>query len=384
MKNTLPPDGWPHNIPAEATMDIELSRAKMNLFMANARAGWLGSLLCNHKFIWDLSCGTAWCDGDTIGICPTFFYSLSDGGKKALLAHELWHTGYDHMSRRHDRDPEIWNWAADYVINLVLKDDGYDMESLGPCLLNEAYRNMSTERIYDILVKDAKEIPVPEGFTGDIKDPDPKKSSNITSKIIAAKQSAEMNQDEGSLPGEVTIFLDEFLSPVLPWEQLLSRFFTELSNDDYSYRRPSRRHEEEYLPSMISDNGLEHLIYFFDVSGSVSEGDIKRFNSEVKYIHEEMVPKNLTVVTFDTKIQNVLHFSEGDPFERIEITGRGGTDLDPVHKYIEKHRPTAAVIFSDLHCYPMAATSIPILWVILGNHKVRPPVGQVIHLDSEG
>jgi len=377
------PETWPHNIPTEAVLDFQLSKAKIKLFQDKKRAGWLGSLLCNHKFIWDLSCDTAWCDGDTIGISPTFFSRLSKEGRIALIVHELWHTGYDHMSRRFTRDPDIWNWAADYVVNLPIKDDGYDMDSLGGCLIDEKYRNMSTEQVYDILLKDTKKIPIPGGFTGDIREVDSAKSSNITSKIIAARQSAQKNQDAGALPGEITILIDEFLSPVLPWKQLLSRFFTELAKDDYSFRRPSRRQEEEYLPSMISDNGLEHLIYFFDVSGSVCNEDIKRFNSEVKYIHEDLVPKNLTVVTFDTKIRNVLSFSEGDPFEKIKITGRGGTDLAPVHKYIEKHRPTAAVIFSDLRCYPMAETSIPILWVILNNKKVRSPAGQIIHLNSE-
>ena len=379
MKMSSP---WPHDIPDEVAMNTLLDKAKGKLFFSN-KAGWLGSLVCNHTFIWDMSQPTAWCDGSTIGINPIYFFQLSKAGRVALIVHEVWHTGYDHMGRIGDRDPEVWNWAADYVINLNVKEDGFALEDLGRILYDIQYQGMSTEQVYDLIVKDGNFKPAPGTFTGDVVKSVDKDSTATMSKIIQATQSSIASKDAGTIPGEISTYCDEFLSPILPWELLLARFFTELSKDDYSWRRPSRRHEDEYLPSLIGNNGLEHLIFYFDVSGSVLDQDIVRFNSEVKYIQEELAPERLTLVTFDTKIRDIYEFAKEDTFDEIKVTGRGGTSLSPVHAHITKNRPTAAVIFSDLWCDPMAETPVPLLWVILDNKFVSPPTGQIIHLESE-
>lgn len=34
-----------------------------------------------------------------------------------LVAHEVLHVVYDHMGRREQRDPKIWNIADDYAVN---------------------------------------------------------------------------------------------------------------------------------------------------------------------------------------------------------------------------------------------------------------------------
>lgn len=206
----------------------------------------------------------------------------------------------------------------------------------------------------------------------------------VISTIVRAVQAAKMSKEFGNLPGELTLMVDEFLSPILPWEVLLQRYFTELSKDDYSWKRPSRRYDDEYLPSLLGENGLEHLIYYMDVSGSVTDEDLKRFISEVKYIHSNLAPKKLTVVTFDDEIQDVYEFADDDDFDRIEMHGRGGTSLREVFEHIEKHKPTAAVIFSDLYCSIMEKDpKVPVLWVVVGNPKAVTRFGQMIHIQNE-
>jgi predicted metal-dependent peptidase len=134
----------------------------------------------------------------------------------------------------------------------------------------------------------------------------------------------------------------------------------------------------------MGENGLEHLIYYLDVSGSVSDAVILRFNSEVRHIHQELRPKRLTLVTFDTRIQDIYEFSLDDPFEEITVTGRGGTSLAPVYEHIKDHQPTAAVIFSDLYCTPMQESpGAPVLWVIIGNPGAQTHFGKNIHMPLE-
>jgi predicted metal-dependent peptidase len=154
-------------------------------------------------------------------------------------------------------------------------------------------------------------------------------------------------------------------------------------DEDYTWARPNRRHCDIYLPSRFTDDGrLAHLIYYFDTSGSTSNADITRFNSEVKYIQETLKPAKLTVVQFDTCIQHERVFLEGDDFSEIVVYGRGGTSLVPVREHILKHEPTAAVIFSDLECNPMAPLGIevPVIWAVVGRGGHTPTFGRVIHI----
>lgn len=378
-------------------LDQMLDKTKGRLFFQK-NTGFLGSLLCNHEFIWDFSAPTAWCNGKTIAFNPHFFLNVLDKDTRVfVLAHELWHTGFSHMLRLNDHDPEVWNQAADYVINIMLEKEGYKTDvPLCPPLLDPKYDGMSTEQVYDILIKEKQQkggggsSPSGSGagqpvFGGDdLKAPPEGEAQEVMLKVIQAKQAAQMSGDAGSIPGEVELLISDFLDPILPWEKLLARFFTDLSKDDYSWRRPSRRYEDEYLPSLMGENGLEHLCYYLDISGSVSDEDITRFNSEVCHIHRTLCPKRLTLVTFDTQIQDVYDFADDDRFDAIKVIGRGGTSLKPVYEHIVKNKPTAAVVFSDLYCQEMQADpGVPVLWVVIGNQGVSVPFGKEIHIDSE-
>ena len=62
--------------PSEAELDVMLARVKGRVFLYPG-AGFLGSLLCDHRYIWDETCRTAWCNGQTIGWNPKFFFWLT-------------------------------------------------------------------------------------------------------------------------------------------------------------------------------------------------------------------------------------------------------------------------------------------------------------------
>src|SRR5207245_8555961 len=96
--------------------------------------------------------------------------------------------------------------------------------------------------------------------------------------------------------------LDHFLAPIIPWEKVLLKWHIELSRSKFTWRRPRRRTMPQniYLPSRSDDEGrLAHLMYMQDVSGSISNPEILRFNSELKYVWDYIKPKKMTVVQFD-------------------------------------------------------------------------------------
>jgi len=396
--------------PDEATLNGMLDKTKARLLFKKG-AGFLGYLMSKHNYIWDYGPGvTGWCNGVTIGMGVQFYLGLNRDQRVSLLGHELWHTGLDHMGRRGDRDLKDYNIAADYVINNMMDTHGFSFEGMNVCL-DHQYDDMTTDQVYD-LIHDANKPPPGSPFgpcddadsggagdpngagsqpdqsklpalSGDLRASPAGTKEEILTKIVGAMQASQMAKEAGVIPGELTQLLDKFLNPILPWEVLLMNYMSELSNDDYSWKRPNRRHEDVYLPSLLGENGLDHIIDFFDVSGSVTDKQLNMSNSELKYVHSVLQPKLLTLVTFDTVIQNEFTITDEDSYEPFEITGRGGTDLSPVLAYIKEHKPTAAVIFSDLHCHPMAEDpGVPILWIVMDNPHAKVPFGKMVHISE--
>ena len=381
---------------------LEKTKGRM-LFMKQAGISWISSLVLSHKYVWDDEAPTAWCNGTTIGINPDFFVQLPWESRITLLAHEADHTMYDHFDRMKDRNPKVWNIAADYVINNELDNMGFSFVGLEFGCLDHQYDNMTTEQVYDLLMQDpdfvqkCQDMMFPGGTTGDDGQggaeelpqlcgdmkPTPENEKAARAVIMVNARNAALEANEaGTLSGEATEALEKLLNPVLPWHVLLQRFLNERNQDDYSWRRPNRRYDDIYLPSLLSDNGLEHLLYFFDVSGSVTKAQADRCLTELASLHSSLRPEKITLATFDTKIQDVYDFYKDDLIEQIEIQGRGGTSLEPVYEMIVKDRPTAAIVFTDLDCAPMEDPRIPVIWIVLDSPKATPKFGVTIHLDT--
>jgi len=94
---------------------------------------------------------TAAVDGRRIWYNPAFIKTLTPDELKFLVAHEVLHCVYSHLGRRFDRDPKIYNMAADFVINAILKEAGFSLPKI--CLYKEEYLNWITEDVYDDLIE---------------------------------------------------------------------------------------------------------------------------------------------------------------------------------------------------------------------------------------
>ena len=384
-------------------LDKDFDRVKAKVFLGK-NAAFLGPLMCGLNFHWSMDVETACTNGLTLQWNPKFYWSIPFMTRVTILVHELWHVALLHMIRRGDRDPEGWNIAADICINNMLVQDGYTWEGFRP-YIDRSMDNLPAEEIYlqrygnrkvltrEQIISEFEHLPEWKDFTKDMPLPEPDliepgegdgDPAGVVNTVITAFHSANMNGGAGSMPGEVSMILKRFLQPKLPWEQLLFKFFNELANQDYRWSRPNRRYEDVYLPSLGDDEtgGLDHIMYFLDVSGSISDMDVTRFNSEVKYIKDTFNPEMLDLIQFDTRIQDIQTFTKDEPFEELLVIGRGGTSLEPVREHIIKHRPTAVVIFSDLCCEVMEKLpfSVPIIWVCINNRDAEVKEGQLVHI----
>jgi len=384
-----------------------LDITKSQVFM-NPRAAFFGPLMSHLQFVWTEDFPTAATDGVTFYWNPRWFLKLDPEVRCTILMHELWHNARLHMLRCGDRHPKIWNYACDVRINNDLHNEGYSFKGTKPWLDHnfDAGGRASEEDIYDqlqsmrnedleallALLGDAWSGQPPEDDTdedliGDMLDAlnDQKMTAqDILNGVVAASHQAKLAGHPGDVPGEVERVLKQFLTPVIPWETVLHKFFFDLIEEDYAWARPNRRMLDIiYLPSRYEDEGrLDHLIYYWDVSGSITEAQEIRFNSEVKYIWDVLKPKKLTIVQFDTIIQSETVFTDGMDFNEIKIVGKGGTSLVCVREHIIEHKPTAAIIFSDLYCSPMESIPHPqpTIWVAIGNTSTPVPFGERINI----
>src|SRR5215467_7768883 len=90
-------------------------------------------------------------DGRRIVYDPAFVNSLPPAELEAVLAHEVLHCALGHHCRRGQRDPRLWNEAADLAINPLLVANGFSLPA--GALIDPDFDNLSAEEIYARLLQ---------------------------------------------------------------------------------------------------------------------------------------------------------------------------------------------------------------------------------------
>lgn len=390
--------------------------AQLGIFTFNGGYGcFLASIMANTEVRWDTKIASANTNGIEININPDFFMQLSFKSRQALLLHELWHIAKLHAFRREERDHKHWNDACDISINNMLMEQGFDIPKMGGLYDKSFSMDEAEEAIYavrymgsqkDKAPKNNSEQPDLGDVENDLQEPpteSPQDKQQLLGKalqkLVQADQAAKAanekgfedlcqgGNDAGDMGGDSSLYklMNDFLHPKIQWYMLLRNYLKEISTSPKrTWTRRSRRYPDVYLPGTIhKKNKLEHLAYFLDVSGSITEAQVKRFNTEVRYIKQMFNPKKLTLIQFDTEILRIDEYTDKDKFENIHIVTGGGTSYTDVHDYIEEHKPTCAIIFTDLYCTPMEPVSSPVIWVAVDSEKKEIPFGKLVSINSE-
>jgi len=126
------------------------------------------SLLLNKPFFGNLAtrlilrnadewCPTAATDGRYFYYNSRFIMKLRPKEVDFLVGHEVLHVVYDHMGRRVDRHPKLWNIANDYLVNYDLVEENVgELITTVEILYDKKYKGMASEEVYDILYEKAK------------------------------------------------------------------------------------------------------------------------------------------------------------------------------------------------------------------------------------
>ena len=126
----------------ENSLERKLTRARTQLLLNQP---FFGALCLRLKLI-EGGVPTMATDGRQILFNPEFVHSLQPEELQAVLAHEVLHCALGHHCRRGQRDPQLWNEAADLAINPLLIANGFSLPE--GALIDPEFDNLSAEEIY--------------------------------------------------------------------------------------------------------------------------------------------------------------------------------------------------------------------------------------------
>lgn len=378
------------------------------------------ALLINHSFFGNLAtrlkminadewCSTAATDGRNFYYNSRFICLLKTKEVEFLVGHEVLHVVYDHMGRRDNRDPQIWNISNDYAVNADLKRHkvGQFITSV-PCLYEAKYDGKYSEYIYDDLMKGVSKISLddlidqmldehmdseddsdgeaegkgrPKPMTQEERDA---LRQEIKQNIINAAAGSEA----GKLPAGVKRLLDDITDPKMPWRDLIQTNLTSLIKSDYSFSRPNRRgwHMDAIMPGSIPGEEID-VVVALDMSGSISDKQAQMFLGEVSGMMQMFDGYKIHVFCFDTSVHNPQSYSSDnlDTMSDYEPKGGGGTDFTSIFDYLKERGEDTKrlIVFTDGMPFGSWGDEdfTDTTWIIHGSNTIVPPFGAYAYFD---
>ena len=331
-----------------------------------------------------------------------FFDKMTPRQVEFVVAHEILHCVFDHMMRNEGREKQIWNIAADYCVNGILKRDRIGDDPPVKFFYDRKYDNWSAEQVYDEIFNKYDEEQLnqlgqmldhhmdPEGG----KDGQPQYSKDELKKIRDEIKEAMIQSANaagaGNVPGEIARMIKDMTEPKMDWREMLRMNIQSLVKNDFSFSRPNRKGQMTgaVLPGCNFDTSIDVCVAL-DMSGSISDEMGADFLGEVKGIMQEFKDFNIKIWCFDTKVYNEQDYDSynGDEIDEYEIMGGGGTEFDCNWDYMKEHdiRPQKLIMFTDGYHWSSWGDEdyCDTIFVIHGNDTIVPPFGSYAYYDME-
>ena len=371
------------------------------------KAPFFGNLATRMQLInADDWCPTAATDGRNFYYNTVFVEKLPAKQLEFLVGHEVLHAVYDHMGRRGDRDPQIFNIANDYAVNADLIDQKVgERISVVPMLYEAKYRGMSSEEIYDSLMKNVKQVTLDQlaemlldehldGNGDGDGDGDESKDGKGRPRLSQAERDAIKDEireavlnaanaaGAGNLPAGVKRMIKDLTAPVMDWRELLQQQIESTFKEDFSWLKNNRKgwHMDAILPGRRPGEQVD-ICVAIDTSGSISEENIREFLTEIRSIMESYDQYRIRVWTFDTEVYNMQEFTSDNMSDIAEydVQGGGGTDFMANWEFMRENEiePHRLVVFTDGMPFGEWGEEnyCDTVWIIHGDKNPDPPFG---------
>lgn len=194
----------------------------------------------------------------------------------------------------------------------------------------------------------------------------------------------------GKLPGGLEQFFSTILAPPkIPWHQKLRSAFTTYINigrRKETWLIPDRRYIAHGIKMPGTLDTIPKVVVAIDVSGSVSDDELREFISETAHIiRAARTPVHLILCDADIQ-KHWKKMNLGKLLKGVDVKGRGGTSYRPVFTLIKKKRikPHVIIYFTDGYCEDFPPNPrISTIWVLPkeGSSDFKPPFGEVLRMD---
>jgi len=383
-------------------------------------------LLLRHPFFGNMAtrlqikecddwCPTAATDGRNLFFNTEFFSKMTSKEIEFVIAHEILHCVFDHMTRREDRDPQLHNIACDYIVNNTLVRDNIGEKPKDVEIFQDwKYDGWASEAVYDDIYKKGKKAMEQLGklldehidwekgeSTGGTKqDPNSKQKGKapayskeemeqIKNEIKESMMAAAQAAGAGNLPKEVERIIQQFTEPKMNWRELLQQQIQSVVKNDYTFARPSRKgwHSGVILPGTNYDETIDICIAI-DTSGSIMNQQVEDFLGEVQGIMDQYKDYNIKIWCFDTAVHNEQDFNaSGESIDSYKMEGGGGTDFMANWEYMKENDivPKKFIMFTDGYPWDTWGDEnyCDTLFVINGHHdkNMEAPFGTTVHYE---
>ena len=309
-------------------------------------------------------------DGSSMFWNRAFVQSTPDAELEAVVLHEGLHVVLMHHLLRGDINPDLWNQACDYAINLIVWDANLPLPS--GALFDPKYRGLSAKQIAKMLgdqegdqqsggegdqtpqgddkPSGAPENPTHAGEIWDATDEDGERLSGdaleeateaIRRDIIVA---SEVEKVTGS--GTINIsdgVLDAAKAATVDWKEALADFLSKAFGEEPTLARPNRRFigGGDYFPSTEGVGGgdlYDEFTDYSDIEVENKSGGGTRFEPPFKLCQQEGIDPAAFIYFTDgyaslsKEVQNETHFPV--LWASTGVDPRRG-DIDPFGEFVK-------------------------------------------------
>lgn len=332
--------------------------------------------------------GTMATDGRTLWYCPAFVEAISLNEVVAVLAHEADHCAKMHPLRMLWREPVRWNIACDQEVNALMADAGLTLPKGSVPGVPDATAELLYSKVTDQQMKVYGGAPgtvcAPKGPGGrDLTRAERWEAEQKARQMVAS--AAQTAKACGKLSAGWQEALADVLEPRIPWQDVLARWVGDRNRENYSYRRPNRRHLGRgfVLPSMDGEDPPQ-VVQALDTSGSISREELQMITSEVCHLLNQFhgCEYEHTLLWFD---HDVYPQQVTDPSE-LQPVGRGGTAFSPIFDWCATNieREQGIIVVTDGYCDDYGeAPEQDVLWILVGEQHRKdfsPPFGEVAYV----
>lgn len=372
-------------------MDIRSAVDKAKVRLITKSPFW-ATLVLNSPLEITHQVPTAATDGKTIYLNPDFACALTSNQLMFLLAHEAGHIMLLHPYRMKGLITNVANIAADYVLNDLLVQDGFEFID-GGCL--DPQYTGAMEPVYQRLLKEQEESPSdPQGGDGEPGD-GPPAPGGIGSDLLAPKmtdaqaqehaqkvrglvaQAATLARQMGRMPAHLARAVGGVLAPPTAPLDLLRNYMQQVVRDDESWARRNRRFAAVYLPDRHSVK-LGPIAIIVDTSGSIGEKEINAAIADIREIAEELEPERIHLIGADAEVSSEQVLERGEEV-LVRLNGGGGTDMRVPLEHVAQYEPCVVVLITDGYTpWPDSEPDYPL--IVCCTTDVDVPVGQVVRV----